>query len=341
MKVLVLAGGDSSEREVSLHSGEAMYMAVRQLGYDASAIDPATGQSLLDSAGRFRLAEANATNFRALTVNVPTLPQALGRPELRDVDVVLLALHGGVGEDGTIQCLLDLVDVPYTGSGMRASAVAMDKALTKRLVSTVNIPTADFELVVAESRCLPDEEMARIRKRFELPLIVKPNDSGSTVGLTKLESWDELPGAIAKAAEESGLVMIERYIKGRELTVAVLDGEALPVVEIKPKKGLYDYEAKYTKGMSEYIAPAQIPDNVKEKLQADAVAAYKLIGCDGLVRVDFMLEADGSSWFLELNTLPGMTELSLSPMAAKAVGVDFPQLIDRIIQSALKKQHRG
>lgn len=156
--------------------------------------------------------------------------------------------------------------------------------------------------------------------------------------MTKLESWDGLAEAIALAGEESPEVLLERFIKGRELTVAVLDGEALPVVEIRPKKGLYDYEAKYTKGMSEYFAPADIPDAIRDKLQADAMAAYNLVGCEGLVRVDFMLEESGDYYFLELNTLPGMTELSLSPMAARAVGIEFPELIERIITSALRKK---
>ncbi len=338
MKVLLLAGGDSSEREVSLHSGEALYKAVKKLGHEVYVIDPATGQSLLDGRGNFLLTEANKTDFRSVAVDATTLPKELAAPELRDIDVVLLGLHGGAGENGTIQCLLDLAGLKYTGSGMRASAVAMDKALTKRLVMTIGIPTAEFQLIRLRERSLEESCLDRLRARFTLPLIVKPNDGGSTVGLTKLESWDGLAEAIRVAGEESPEVLLEKFIRGRELTVAVLDGEALPVVEIRPKKGLYDYEAKYTKGMSEYFAPADIPDPIRDKLQADAVAAYNLIGCEGLVRVDFILEENGDYYFLELNTLPGMTELSLSPMAARAVGIEFPELIDRIITSAVKKK---
>lgn len=338
MKVLLLAGGDSSERDVSLASGKAMYEAVRKLGYEVQVMDPATGESLLDAEGRYLQEEAGKKPHRDLRISGSLQLRALESRELEPVEVVLLALHGGAGENGTMQCLLDLAGMKYTGSGMRASAVAMDKALTKRLVGTKNIRTAEFALVEDFDGELDEATVDAIKQHFKLPVIVKPNDGGSTVGLTKLESWDGLPEAVRLAAEESSTVMIERHISGRELTVAVLDGEALPVVEIKPKKGLYDYEAKYTKGMSEYIAPADIPQDIAAQLQRDAVRAYELVGAEGLVRVDFMMDEEYDCFFLELNTLPGMTELSLSPMAAKAVGIEFHELIDRILQSALKKK---
>ncbi len=340
MKVLLLAGGDSSERKVSLDSGRAMYEAVKKLGYEAHVMDPATGQSLLDSDGNYLLEEAEKTDFREVAVDANMLPLELAKGEPSEVDVVLICLHGGAGENGTIQCLLDLAGILYTGSSMRASAIAMDKAVTKRLAQSVKIPTAEYELVRVDQEGKPDKSIAKLKGQFSLPLIVKPNDGGSTVGLTKLESWEGFEKALADAAEESSEVLIERYVQGRELTVAVLDSEALPVVEIKPKKGLYDYEAKYTKGMSEYIVPAEIPRDVTEKLKRDAVTLYNLIGCEGLVRVDFMFDEDYDYFFLELNTLPGMTELSLSPMAAKEAGMEFHELIDRILKSALNKKRR-
>jgi D-alanine-D-alanine ligase len=337
MKVLLLAGGDSSERDVSLNSGKAMYDAVTRLGHDVQVVDPASGMSLLDGDGNFLLPTSTSGPAPERKIDTDILPRILDDPELRGIDVVLICLHGGAGENGTLQCLLDLAGMRYTGSGMRSSAIAMDKALTKRLVTTMGIPTPEFTLL-RQADGPPDETTYHsIRGKFTLPVIVKPNDSGSTVGLTKLTDWKTLENAVEKAGQESDQVLIEEYIAGRELTVAVLDGVALPVVEIKPKNGLYDYEAKYTKGMSQYFVPAEIPDTLTKRLQADALAAYKLLNCEGLVRVDFMVDEEGRHYFLELNTLPGMTELSLSPMAAKAVGIDFDHLIDRILQSALKK----
>jgi D-alanine-D-alanine ligase len=175
-----------------------------------------------------------------------------------------------------------------------------------------------------------------IEDQFSLPLIVKPNAGGSTVGLTVVSEWSQLQTAIDTAARERAGILIEDYIKGRELTVAVVDGDPLPVVEIKPKSGLYDFEAKYTKGKTEYIAPAEIPEQLALRIQADAVRFFDALGASGLARVDFMLNEEGEHFCLELNTLPGMTELSLSPMAAKAAGQSFEELLDRIITSALK-----
>jgi len=334
MKVLVLAGGDSSEREVSLNSGRAMFDAVKELGHEVLAIDPSDGRSLVGANGAYtapaasgvRDAESKLTVFGAM----------LQSPEVRAVDVALLALHGGSGENGVIQCLLDMAGIPYTGSGMRASAIAMDKAITKRLVMTEGIPTPPWRLYRVDRDGVTDDVLSEIQTAFELPMIVKSNDGGSTVGLTKVERWEDLGDAMKRAAAESPGVLVERFIAGRELTVSLLDGESLPVVEIKPKAGLYDYEAKYTKGGSEYFAPADIQEELAAALQLAAEDVYGVIGAAGLVRVDFMLDESGDYYLLELNTLPGMTTLSLAPMAAGAVGIDFNHLVERILRSALK-----
>ena len=200
----------------------------------------------------------------------------------------------------------------------------------------VKVPTADFVLarIAGETdiEALADE----LDERFSYPIIVKPNDGGSTVGLTKVLAREQMPAAIAKAVQETPAVLIEQYIAGRELTVAVLDGDALPVVEIRPRSGLYDYEAKYTKGKTEYIAPAPIEAALAEAVQQAALRVYDVVGAAGLARVDFMLQENGQFFCLELNTLPGMTELSLSPMAARAAGISFDQLVERIVAAGLR-----
>jgi D-alanine-D-alanine ligase len=342
MKVVLLAGGVSSEREVSLASGAAVFAALQRLGHEVYALDPADGRSLLDNNGKFIMSPPAhpAKEVAPAKTDVPALAQAFGKPPIADAEVVFIALHGGAGENGVIQCLLELAGVAYTGSDMTASAIAMNKAVTKRLLTSEKIPTPDWELYRLEEGTVDDELLQAICRRFSFPLIVKPNDSGSTVGLSKVAGESDLPAALEKALKESPNILVERYIPGRELTVAVLEGEALPVVEIKPKSGLYDYEAKYTKGKTEYIVPAQIEPAVAERLQAAAVKAYRVIGAAGLVRVDFILDNDSQFYCLEVNTIPGMTNLSLAPMAAQAAGIEFDELITRILEAALKAHHR-
>ncbi len=330
MKVLLLAGGDSGEREVSLDSGESVHNALKALGHEVLAIDPSTGQNLLTREGHYLGRAAVHTS----TGNSITFARQIQTDEFRDVDVVFNALHGGMGENGVIQCLLDLAGMKYTGAGRAASTIAMNKALTKQLASSLGIRTPHWQLytdVTSEIHAVFDRE---ISENFTPPFVVKPNDSGSTIGLTVVKGMNQLREALATAAQESPNVLIETYVLGRELTVAVLDGEAFPVVEIIPRSGLYDYEAKYTKGKSEYIVPAEIPGQVKSGLQQAAVAIYNCIGGSGLARVDFIFDKDSRYHFLEINTLPGMTKLSLAPMAAGAAGISFDQLIQRLLDSA-------
>lgn len=338
MKILLLAGGDSNERDVSLASGTAVYDSLKRQDHTVFAIDLQSGKSLIGSDGKFlgaptaedsKTTNPTKTDTRALT-------NALTSPGFRDVEVVFVALHGGAGENGSIQCLLELSGKRYTGSNLVASAMAMNKAITKRLFSSVGIPTPDWELYRVNNNDKADLE-SRIVERFEFPIIVKPNDSGSTIGLSKVDDKSKLPEAIELTHLESSDILVEEYIAGRELTVSVIDGEALPVVEIIPKGDLYDYEAKYTKGRSDYIAPADIDAEIAEELSIAAVKAYDVLGAAGLTRVDFMMAKDNSLYCLELNTLPGMTELSLAPMAAAAKGISFDKLVDRIIQSAVTR----
>lgn len=319
MKVVVLIGGQSSEREVSLKSGKAVYDALVRKGHKAEVFDPGAGSD--DASDR-----------------LPPGPLAMIRSgTVLNSDVVFIALHGGSGENGQVQCLLDLAGKKYTGSGMLSSAMAMDKALTKRLMAMVDVLTPKHALY----RVVAEEELTdigpEILDKFDLPVIVKPNDGGSTIGLTKVTAPDLLEPALRTCFGESRQILVETFVEGRELTVAVLDGQPLPVVEIRPKEGLYDYTAKYTKGKSEYLVPAPIPDEVAASIQRDAADLYHLLDCRGVIRVDFIMDQSGTSYCLEVNTSPGMTELSLVPMAARDVGMSFDELVERLVLSAIRE----
>ncbi len=338
MKVLLLAGGDSSEREVSLNSGAAIFNSLKKLGHDVYAIDPSSGKTLLSSDGKF-LTKRMSSNIEAGSVpqiGAMALAKSITGSELHDFEVVFLALHGGKGENGSIQNLLELARVPFTGSDMKASAIAMDKATSKRLFESAKIVTPKWKVYNITSNSIEDAVLKDVKKNFKLPIIVKPNDGGSTIGLTKVTKPQELRAAFELALKESNVVLVEDYIHGRELTVPVLDGKDFPVIEIIPKSGLYDYEAKYTKGKTEYIVPAKIPAKTAKAVQKAAVTVYEIIGAAGLARIDFMMTKNGKFYCLEINTLPGMTELSLSPMAAKAVGINFDQLVDILVKSAVE-----
>lgn len=340
MKVLLLAGGASNEREVSLASGKAVLETLKRLGHEVHAIDPATGKSLLAPDGRFITSGASDSTRPVVPSKTGprVLVNALDSPGLQDINLVFITLHGGAGENGVIQCLLELAGKAYTGSSMTASAIAMDKAIAKRLFVSEKILTPDWELYRLASSSVDDRILEAVRRRFSFPVIVKPNDSGSTIGLSKVENEAGLRPALEEAVRESTSILVEKYIPGRELTVAVLDGEALPVVEIKAASGLYNYEAKYTKGKSEYFVPADVSEEIANKIKQTAVKAFNIIGASGLVRIDFILADSGGFYCLEVNTLPGMTNLSLAPMAAQAAGIGFDELISRLIASALNRQ---
>ena len=348
MRILVLMGGTSSERDVSLASGLRIAAALRARGYAVEAMDtvrgrltPADEQAML-AGGVMRTLPPDRAALAQL--GAETLPRTMrdlqgGVP----VDVAFLALHGGQGEDGTIQALLDLTGVPYTGSGHLASALAMDKDLSKRLFREAGVQTADWLIVRAgdagdwRARAFAD---ATIR-RLGLPLVVKPSREGSTVGLTLVKDADAIAPAIAEAMRFDREVMIERFIPGRELTVGILGDRALPVGEIIPKHELYDYECKYTPGMAVEVFPAALTDVERTTVQDAAVRAFGALKLEGYARIDFRMTPDGEFFCLEANTLPGMTELSLIPQAAAAAGIMFPELCERIVQLALARHSTG
>jgi len=323
VKVAVLMGGRSSEREISLRTGRGIAQALRNLGHQVAAVDAANGR-LLPAGEEERAALPTAALEPAGEV-------ALARPEaLAGAEVVLIALHGAAGENGTLQALLDLAGKPYTGSGMLASALAMNKAMAKRLFEHAGIPTPAWQLLPPDAAA----ETVDAEALGGFPLVIKPNEEGSSVGLSVVANPAALPAAL-RTAGERGEILVERFIEGRELTVALLGEQVLPVVEIRPLDGLYDYESKYTAGRSEYFCPADLPPPIAERVQELGLRAVRVLGCRGVVRVDFRLDARGEAYCLEVNTVPGMTPTSLVPMAAQAAGIGYDQVVQRMLDLAV------
>jgi D-alanine-D-alanine ligase len=349
MKIAVLYGGTSAERDVSLVTGRAVGEALSERGHEVLLVDPARGDAPVGAA-EAQAAAGIGSEPPPILHESGSAVTAVGGEAVTRADVVFVALHGGAGEDGTIQGLLDLSGKTYTGSGVLASALAMDKRASKVIFSDVGVSTPDWRVVTFEyglapearggsprfpTDFRPEEASKAVRELGGLPVVVKPNDQGSTVGLTIVEGEDRLEPAVALAGEYSRHVLLEAFVPGRELTVAVLGGEALPVVEIIPRKGIYDYESKYTKGMTEYVCPADLPPGVGDELSASALRAFAALGCSGFARVDYRLTSGGDVRCLEVNTVPGMTEVSLVPMAAAAAGIGFGDLCERIVAIAL------
>lgn len=349
MRIAVLYGGTSAERDVSLVSGRAVGLALTERGHDVLLVDPAEGDSPVGPK-EAAAAAAISPDPPAVRSETGSALEAVRGAAVRDADVVFIMLHGGSGEDGTVQGLLELAGKRYTGSGVLASALAMDKRAAKVVLERVPVTTPPWRVVTLErelprgkrggSPTFPDDgdlggAADTVAGLGGYPVIVKPNDQGSTVGLTLVEDERTLAPAVKLAAEYSRHVLIETYIPGRELTVAVLGGEALPVVEIEPRSGLYDYESKYGRDKSVYTCPADLPEGLSDEVRASALRAFDALGCRGYARVDFRMSPEGAAYCLEVNTVPGMTELSLVPMAAAAVGVGFGELVERIAEMAL------
>jgi len=303
-RIGVLRGGQSGEREVSLRSGQSVLEALARQGFDAVSIDP--GPDLIA-----QLCEAN-------------------------VDVVFNALHGGAGEDGTIPALLDYAAIPYSGSGMVASALAMNKLLTKRLLRSAGLPTPDFVHVTRQVDL--NDQVGAALDHLGLPVVTKPLAEGSSLNVSIPKDEVALRDALAKLLAEYGEALVERFCSGTEITVGVLGvGEslrALPVLELVPHKEFYDYEAKYTKGLTELIAPARISKSATQSAQEIAVHAHQELGCLGISRVDMHLDEAGQVWVHELNTIPGLTKLSDIPAAAAAAGMSYDEVILEILASA-------
>jgi D-alanine-D-alanine ligase len=295
-KVAVLFGGKSAEREVSLKSGAAVLAALQRSGVDAHAFDPAT--------------------------------HGLHELQEQGFERVFIALHGRFGEDGTVQGALELMGIPYTGSGVLASALAMDKFRTKLVWQAMNLPVPDFTLLTADS------DWDAVVKKLGLPLFVKPANEGSSVGISKVKSVAELPAAYAEAVKHDSVVLAEKFVGGGEYTAAIVGGQALRVIKIVPANEFYDYEAKYLRNDTQYLCPSDLSAEKEAEMQKLAQQAFEVIGGAGWGRVDFLKGEDGKLYLLEINTSPGMTDHSLVPMAARVAGKSFEALVVEILELA-------
>jgi D-alanine-D-alanine ligase len=307
-RIAVLKGGRSLERQVSLRSGARVEDALERLGHDVVALD---------------------VNHDLISL-------------LRDAspDVAFIAMHGRDGEDGTVQELLEILDIPYTGSGVLACVRATDKVLAKHLMIEAGIPTPEFfafsetafrELGAADA-------LPAIEERLDFPIVVKPSSQGSALGIKFARSAADVPSALVAAFSYDSRVLLERHVDGRDLAVSILDDEPLPVVEAVPTgDGFYDFEARYEIGRTEFVCPANLPDGVTEQAQELALRTYRLLGCSAFGRVDLMLGASGELTVLEANPIPGLTETSLLPQAAEAAGISFDELVGRIVELALER----
>ena len=327
MRILVLMGGSSPEKMVSLESGESVAQGLDKKGHQVIKTDPAIPEKTYTILEKMHSGPiGDIPQGETAPLDQEKIITFLQNMKKYAVDLVFPVLHGGWGENGGIQALFEIAGIPFAGSGSAASGLAMDKHLSKRIVETEGILTPDYVFVPQSSI----DKIPLICKDFGYPLVIKPNASGSSVGLSIVKSKPELKKAIELVTAENDDVLIERYIPGRELTVGILDGQGLSVVEIVPKSGLYDYKHKYTAGNTEYICPAPISAGLTQQCIHQASIAFQLLGCEVFGRVDFRLGEDGKLYFLEVNTLPGMTEHSLVPKAAAAAGLNFAELVNRI-----------
>jgi D-alanine-D-alanine ligase len=301
----VLMGGLSGEREVSFRSGKNCLSALQARGYNAIGID-----ALRDVAQRL---------------------------DEEEVEVAFLALHGRFGEDGTIQGLLEMMDIPYTGSGVLASALGMNKIAAKKVVRGSGVPTPDY-LEIGPHDDL-DEACDRVEAELGLPVMLKPVEEGSSLGVSKCHDSAELRSAVENGRGSFGAVFVEEFVTGTEITVGVLEQRgtaiALPILELVPHNEFYDYEAKYTEGMTDFVLPARLAPDVYAEAERMAVAAFKAVGCRGYARVDMMVDAAGTPWFVEVNTLPGMTDTSDLPAQARAAGISYEDLVETILLTAV------
>lgn len=303
MRVAVLMGGTSPEREVSLDSGKAVSEALEGSGHEVAQID-------FDRLGVEELLKT-------------------------DPDVVFIALHGCPGEDGTVQGMLEVLGLPYTGSGVLGSSLAMDKAMTKRVLQTNGIPVP--EGIVIGPNFDASAAMASMQAMgVDLPVIVKPSRGGSTIGTSIAKSIDEMQVAITESLKYDTHALVEKLIDGQEITVSILDGQLLPSIEIVSESGFYDYESKYTEGMSHHIIPPKIDEGLVSLAEEMVLGGYHMLNLSGMARAEVMFNADGRPHILEYNTIPGFTPLSLLPDAAKHAGIEFPELCEKLIETAIR-----
>jgi D-alanine-D-alanine ligase len=335
VKIAVLMGGISDEREVSLASGVQVARALREAGNQVIGVDTAGGvlseeqeASILDAGVR----DPRPVDLEKDLLRTGDLRALTEEPALKGLEVVFLALHGGRGEDGTIQSLLEVAGLPFVGSDRVGCALSMDKDLSKRLLRDAGVKTPDW--ITVRGKMEGEARLGEVVRRLGLPVIVKPPSGGSTLGLSLAHDDTELRESLDLALEYEERVLFEAYIRGREVTVGILGDEALPVGEIIPEHELFDYECKYKPGMAQEIFPADLETAVASRLQREAVVAHEALRLRDFSRVDFILDSFGEPWCLEANALPGLTGNSLLPKAARAAGIPFPELCQRLADRA-------
>ncbi|MEK6582411.1 MAG: D-alanine--D-alanine ligase [Nitrospirota bacterium] len=302
-KIGVLMGGVSAEREVSLRSGKAVFNALKNLGYNVVSMD--VSSNVCEELKRER------------------------------IEMAFLVLHGGWGEDGSIQGLLDVMGIPYTGSGVLASALAMNKEASKKIFLYHKIPVPPFAVI---SRKALSSQLSAVG--FSLPWVVKPASEGSSVGVSIIKNKKQVKAALEKCFEYGREIIVEKYIKGKEVQIGILNDKSLGGVEVRPSLEFYNYEAKYTPGLTEYILPPGISERTYKKAKDVALSSHKALGCSGATRVDLIIGKSGNPYVLEVNTIPGMTETSLLPKIARLAGLDFPMLIEEMLKDAINRDSR-
>ena len=349
MKIVVLAGGLSPERNVSRSTGAKVCAAMRERGHRVALVDLYFGLEDYDGELEDCFDAPISDEWKQVGRQAPDLeavkaarkwksPSTFGKGVLELcalADIVFLALHGQCGEDGRVQATFDLLGIPYTGAGCLSTAIAMDKDLTKRLVAervntpgwkTVEYTAADIDAMVATAR---------------LPLVVKPVANGSSIGVSIAFTQQELRRALEEGTATGGRTVLEEYVKGREFSVGILEGQALPPIEIIPKTDFYNYENKYQPGATLEVCPAEIPPEAAKQMQEAALEVFRILGLSVYSRADFILTEEGVAYFLEINTLPGMTPTSLLPQEAAAVGIEYPVLCERILEASLEAREQG
>lgn len=334
MKVAVIFGGSSEERDVSIASGLEVISAMRVRGHDVIAVDTARGLLSADAERTlkgFKVLENHPSSIDLDEVRRQPPVAVANTPELKDVDIVFIALHGGTGEDGTFQAFLEVSGIPFTGSGRVASTIAMDKDISKRLMLGASVPTPAWQM------CNPDDESIELQLGY--PLIVKPNAQGSTIGLSLVRQRSELRAAIEKAGKFDDEIMLEAFVSGREFTVGILDGHPLAVGEIVAPNEIFDYASKYQRGGATEIFPAAISLAETQEIQDLAVRVHKALKLSGYSRIDFRMDESGQFWCLEANSVPGLTPTSLLPQSAKAAGIEFSELCERICLLGIKQHN--
>ena len=352
MKIVVLAGGLSPERNVSLSSGAMVCQALRDRGHEAALVDLFFGmegrgvdrpEQLFDAPipEQFKKVSSQAPDLAEVKQSRKDKSASQFGPGVLELcamaDCVFLALHGTCGEDGRVQAALDLLGIPYTGAGYLSSALALDKDMTKKLVANrPGVTTPRWETV----DCTADD-LDAIVERTQLPVVVKPLDSGSSIGVFIANTRQQLRHALEESRVLGGRTVLEQFVKGREFSVAILEGEALPSIEIIPKMGFYDYANKYQAGATQEVCPADIPEEWERRMAASAKEVFATLGLCVYARADYIITPDGTPYFLEINTLPGMTPTSLVPQEAAAVGIGYGELCERIIRASLEARKKG